>query len=284
MKIFNSQIELNQTLKHLRSYKSIGFVPTMGALHTGHISLVQRAKEENDLVVVSIFVNPTQFDNQDDLTNYPSTIEEDEAALREIGADFLYLPSVEDIYPNGLDSKHNYSFNGLDQRLEGKMRPGHFDGVVKVVSTFLKIVLPDSIYMGQKDYQQYLMIDALVNQMPELDTAVVMCPIAREENGLAMSSRNKHLSVEEKREAKIIFESLEFVKKHLHQDTFVGLREGAIKLLSSSNFIQEIEYFELLDSNTLEVLKDGDSKENVVACVAVQSNKVRLIDNMLLFS
>ena len=256
----------------------------MGALHEGHLSLIRMAKKQNDKVIVSIFVNPTQFDNASDLELYPSTFDKDKEMLFKEGVDFIFNPSSADIYPNGLDASHTYQFNGLDEILEGAKRPGHFDGVAKIVSILLRSVQADKVYMGQKDYQQCLIVKTLADQMNEISTKVIICPIIRENNGLAMSSRNMQLNDTEKEQASILYQTLNYCKLNFDFNNIDALKATAIKRLKNTPLINDLEYFEILDAKNLQEIDTNNPPTQVIACIAAKTNKIRLIDNMLLIS
>jgi len=258
--------------------KTIGFVPTMGALHQGHISLIQAAKKECDIVVCSIFVNPTQFNNESDLEKYPRTYEEDVQLLEEYACDVLFYPSVEEMYPNGVKEDFIPPVTGkILEVLEGAHRPGHFEGMMQVVSLLLDKVHPTHLFMGLKDYQQF----AICKQMVKVQNRTIEMrgmPIVRDENGLALSSRNKRLSDKAKEEAVILYKSLSLVKENLASKPIHELKTiGANNIASLKG--TEIEYFEIVDRNTL--LPSTD-KENLIALCAVWIDGVRLIDNMIL--
>ncbi len=260
--------------------KSIGFVPTMGALHVGHLSLIEQARTKTDVVVCSIFVNPTQFDNQEDLTKYPRTIETDRQLLIDYQTDVLFLPTVQEIYPNGMEPTEEYDFGYLDQPMEGAFRKGHFAGMAQVVKRLLDIVQPDYLFMGQKDYQQQLIVGRLL-ELTGMDTALVTCPIVREEDGLAMSSRNVRLSAEERKKAATISATLRQAKADRGNYTLAQTQERAIECLNAVDGIRVV-YFEIVDAKTLESLDNWEDAEQLIACTAVHLGSVRLIDNLFL--
>lgn len=260
--------------------KSIGFVPTMGALHAGHLSLIEQARTKTDVVVCSIFVNPTQFDNQEDLTKYPRTIETDRQLLIDYQTDVLFLPTVQEIYPNGMEPTEEYDFGYLDQPMEGAFRKGHFAGMAQVVKRLLDIVQPDYLFMGQKDYQQQLIVGRLL-ELTGMDTALVTCPIVREEDGLAMSSRNVRLSAEERKKAATISATLRQAKADRGNYTLAQTQERAIECLNAVDGIRVV-YFEIVDAKTLESLDNWEDAEQLIACTAVHLGSVRLIDNLFL--
>lgn len=260
---------------------SVGFVPTMGALHKGHISLVRRAKKENDIVIVSIFVNPTQFNDKKDLEKYPRTLDQDIQALKPTKVDIVFAPDVSEIYPDGDKKGSEIDLGGLDKMMEGAFRPGHFNGVAQVVKRLLDIVNPDRLYMGQKDFQQFTIIQHMIDTL-HLPVQMVVCPIMREENGLAMSSRNVRLTSTTRSNAGIIYKTLKSAKSKLKIHTIANINEEAMKSLSTGPF--EPEYFEIVDGNTLQPIHDASKHDYIVACTAVWADGVRLIDNHILKS
>lgn len=262
---------------------TIGLVPTMGALHAGHASLVQRAVSENNVCFVSVFVNPTQFNNKEDLAKYPRDIKRDAELLQHIGADFLFAPSPEEMYSEQeMNSTFAFDFAGLDQVMEGKMRPGHFNGVVQVVSRLFYLVQPDKAYFGEKDFQQLAIIHHMVERSELAGTfgnlQIVDCPIVREESGLALSSRNERLSEEEKKTAlaisKTLFASLEWAKES-------GMTVSAVqqRVVDAINAVPglEVEYYEIVDQTTL---LPTDTFDHAIGCITVYCGPVRLIDNI----
>jgi pantoate--beta-alanine ligase len=276
MIIFKYEADVNN---HLRKVKgSIGFVPTMGALHEGHISLLKRSKEICDNIVCSIFVNPTQFNNPDDFNKYPVTIEKDIFALEKNGCDILYLPGGEDIYPEGMAQKEHFNLGRLENILEGKFRPGHFQGVCQVVKRLLEIVKPTHLFLGQKDYQQCMVIKKLLKIMGT-DIKVIICPTLREKNGLAMSSRNMRLSDDQKKNASMIYRSLTLIAEKLKPGNLQHLKEEAKEYLVKNNF--KPDYIEIADAETLEIINEWDGNKNVVILAAVFMGEVRLIDNVV---
>ena len=283
MKICKSKADLNQQLTNPELSSSIGFTPTMGALHQGHLSLIKNAKDNQDLTVVSIFVNPSQFNEPKDFENYPVQIDEDIKLLEELDVDILFLPAVEEMYPEGINNNHNYDFGLLGTLLEGENRPGHFDGVAVIVSRLLQLVQPHNLYMGQKDYQQCLIVKSLIEQMG-IETKLHICPIIREENGLAMSSRNLLLSYEEKNEATLIHKVLRFCKENAYKLSIPELQSHVQKAFKDSSFFSELEYISFNDANNLSPISIIEKGANIVISIAAKSNKVRLIDNMLLIS
>lgn len=279
MIILRNSEELKIWIKsNKNSGKTIGFVPTMGALHEGHISLVRKSNSENDVTIVSVFVNPTQFNNPDDLKKYPRTEEADTRLLEQAGVDVVFIPTVETIYPEGEMSK-KFDFKGIENQMEGKFRPGHFDGVATVVGKFFEMVQPDRAYFGEKDFQQLRIIQELVNQN-DLPLQIVPVPIMREPNGLAMSSRNTRLSPEMRKESPKIYQILqeahEFLKSHSIQET----KEFVTNAFSKTKL--KLEYFEVADESTLESVLDYTETKKIRGFIAVFADDIRLIDNISL--
>jgi len=271
MHIFEHQQELKAFLSS--NQQSIGFVPTMGALHNGHLSLIERAKEENHLVVASIFINPTQFNDPNDLERYPIEHESDLKKLENSGCDVVYLPkSKEDVYQN--EQKFDVDLGFIGETMEALNRPGHFDGVMRVVKLLLEIVSPTRAYFGLKDYQQYLVLSKMVNAL-NLPTEIIGCDIVREQHGLAMSSRNELLTSEQRENAAVIYLTLCALKTDYENNRILPI-DTYLDLITPFG---EIEYFELRDASTLEMIAEG-RKENIRAFIVVQFGDVRLIDNM----
>nr|NQU91777.1 pantoate--beta-alanine ligase [Bacteroidota bacterium] len=280
MKILKTIAQAEQYIDDIKSQsKAIGFVPTMGALHSGHISLLKRATIENDVVACSIFVNPIQFNNPDDLKNYPRTIDDDIQKLEEIECDILFYPEVKEVYPEPVFDKYN--FGQLDKVLEGKFRPGHFNGVAVIVRKLFEIIQPDRAYFGMKDYQQLRIIQTMTENL-ELPVQIIPCPTLREKNGLAMSSRNVRLTAKERLIAPSIYRILVELKK---KATALSVAEAESWALSQLNNFKElkVEYLEIVDSKTLLPVKDWKGSDGVVVCVAVHLGYVRLIDNLIIF-
>lgn len=257
----------------------IGFVPTMGALHPGHISLVEYARKETEITVASIFINPTQFNDPKDFKKYPITIEKDIDMLEKAGCDVLFLPAVEEIYPDGAAPKKHYDLGFLETVLEGKYRPGHFQGVCMVVERLLDIVKPGNLYLGQKDYQQCMVIARLVELMKQ-KIKVSICPTLREADGLAMSSRNMRLTAEQRKAAVTIYHCLSSIKKNIKPGITNGLELVAIAMLEKAGF--KIDYAEIADADNLTPVNNWDGNQKIVALVAAFLDEIRLIDNMLL--
>lgn len=277
MKVVSTVKELKVSLDSYRSEgKSIALVPTMGALHAGHASLVERAVKENDVVVVSVFVNPTQFNDKNDLKNYPRTLEADCELLERVGASIAFAPSVEEMYPS--EDTRQFSFEPLDTVMEGACRPGHFNGVAQIVSKLFYVVEPDKAYFGEKDFQQLAIIREMVRQLA-LPVEIAGCPIVRESDGLAMSSRNTLLSAEERERAlaisRTLFSSLDYAKEHSLAETKAFVEECIDNTAGL-----DLEYFQIVDGNSLQEIKEWGDSSYVVGCIALFCGKIRLIDNI----
>ncbi len=278
MVIYTQKESLVQALTSTKKNDKIGFVPTMGALHEGHISLIIKALSENDIVVVSIFVNPTQFNNSADLQKYPRTPEDDISLIKNLKGELIvYLPEVSDLYEQSVSAK-KYNFGNLEHEMEGKHRKGHFDGVGTIVSKLLKIVKPNTAYFGEKDFQQLQIVKKLVN-IEKLSVKIVGCPILREENGLAMSSRNKRLSAKLFEESTIIYKTLKEV-----QEKFSSISIADLNDLVAERFLQnpnlKLEYFEIANEENLKTAKRKNKGSKYRAFIAAFAGEVRLIDNM----
>ena len=282
MTVFDKMAPLEARLQQIRqSGKNIGFVPTMGALHQGHVSLVETSKKQADYTVVSIFVNPTQFNNPEDFRLYPSRPEQDLKMLHDAGCDLVFTPSAGEIYPAGLKQDVAFELGYLETIMEGKFRPGHFQGVCQVVDRLLYLVDPDILFLGQKDLQQCKVIEKLLTLTGRKDrTKLVICPTMREPDGLAMSSRNLRLKPEDREKASLIYKGLADLKNASGQSTFDQERTNVIKRLEESGFL--VEYLELVDSDTLEILHNWDSNRSLSICIAASLSNIRLIDNMIL--
>jgi len=282
MRVFNKNQSLSDFLKSLSTQNfSVGFVPTMGALHNGHLSLIKQAIDENDHVIVSIYINPTQFDDKHDLDKYPYNLEEDIKILKTIKNDklSLFTPSNFEIYGKNI-SKKNFNFEGLDQHMEGKFRPGHFAGVATVVKKLLEVVRPNKAYFGEKDYQQLLIVNKLA-ELLKFPISIIGCPISRDENGLALSSRNSRLSTDDRLHASIIYKNLLLAK-----DQFCTTEIANIKALVQEFFFNdpkmELEYFEIVEADNLESTSEINKNTKYRALIAVHISNVRLIDNIAL--
>ncbi len=281
MQVVKSTSELNSVLLRPREEGLvIGLVPTMGALHSGHLEIVRRAQTENDTVVVSIFVNPTQFNDKSDLDKYPRTMEDDLQLLGNISKDILvFAPSVDEMYDHGVVS-NSYDFKGLETAMEGKYRPGHFEGVATIVEKLLTAVNPDKAYFGEKDYQQLQIIRSLVRQR-ELPVQIVPCSIVRESNGLAMSSRNARLSKRLKKEASFIFDTLKTAKIKFGTESANSITRWALNRFEAHPDF-EPEYFVIADSENLRAVDERKEGKKYRAFVAVYAEGIRLIDNVAL--
>jgi pantoate--beta-alanine ligase len=283
MKIFNTIKETKGFLDKQRgSGATIGFVPTMGALHKGHLRLIKQSCTENDLTVCSIFVNPIQFNNKEDLEKYPRTLTNDSKLLEAAGCDVIFAPTTEEMYPKGKTVSIDIDFGTLDQVMEGKFRPGHFKGVAIVVKKLFDIVNPTRAYFGKKDFQQLTIINHLVKRL-SIPVEIVACETVREPDGLAMSSRNMRLSIAERSIAPRIYEVLCKVKDRLDKYPVNEVTEWAIKTIEETPELK-VEYFELCNKETLLPLDTWNNNEKAVVCAAVYLGGVRLIDNIELFS
>ena len=277
MKVLKSKKTLIDYVERQREMgKKIGFAPTMGALHEGHLSLYKAAKKENDEVISSIFVNPTQFNNPDDFQKYPKTLEKDLELLEKAGVDAVYVPNVEEMYPDGLNSK-KYDFDGLENEMEGKYRPGHFDGVGTIVEELFRQVQPHNAYFGEKDYQQLAIIKKMVEKT-KLPVKIHGVPTLREEDGLAMSSRNVRLTETQRKEATIIYETLEKVKEWFKVISLEEIKQKVTDIFRNSNF--ELEYFVIADEEMLKEANAIDENKEYRAFIVAYADTVRLIDNM----
>ncbi len=281
MLIFDRQVALIEHLKHISDSKTtIGFVPTMGALHEGHLSLVENSLKENSITIVSIFVNPTQFNNPEDLEKYPKNLKIDLEKLKSISESVLiYAPNVEDIYEGKTISAH-FDFEGLENQMEGKFRPGHFDGVGTIVKRLFEIVNPSNAYFGEKDFQQLQIIKKLVEK-EKLPINIVICPIFREKNGLAMSSRNERLTPNERESAEIIYKTLLEVKSKFNSEPLLDIKNW-VKHVFENQINFKLDYFEIADEATLLSCKEKIDTKKYRAFIAVFINNIRLIDTISL--
>ena len=277
MKVIRTISELQQELSAQRAAaKSLGFVPTMGALHQGHASLVKRSVAENDVTIVSVFVNPTQFNDKNDLKNYPRDLQADCVLLEAIGADVVFAPEVEEMYPE--PDTRVFSFAPLDTVMEGGCRPGHFNGVAQIVSKLFYAVAPDKAYFGEKDFQQLAIIREMVRQL-DIKVEIIGCPIVREADGLALSSRNMLLSAEERERAltssRTLFASIDYATSHTLAQTKSFVEEA----INATDCLQ-LEYFQIVDGNTLQEVTEWGDSDYLVGCIALFCGKIRLIDNI----
>ena len=279
MKVVTTKKELISYINDFRKKgKTIGLVPTMGALHEGHLSLVRECKKNTDITVVSIFVNPTQFNDPEDLKRYPRTPEQDISLLNTVDCDLVFLPTVEEIYPEKDIRKFNFGY--LENIMEGARRPGHFNGVGQVVSRLFDIVTPDKAFFGMKDFQQIAIIKNMVQQL-NYKIDIVSCPIIREASGLALSSRNMLLDEEHKKNAPHIYATLKKARNLVAQMSVDDLKKWITDQIDSNPYLKT-EYVEIVDNTTLQIIQNWNEKNNRVVCVAVHAGKIRLIDNIVL--
>lgn len=278
MTIFYKKTELKSFLRKTNLTKKVGFVPTMGALHNGHLSLLEESLKNNDLTVLSIFVNPTQFNNSEDLEKYPRTLDKDVALVKSISEDIIiYAPSVQDIY-EGKTLSNSFKYDGLEDQMEGKKRPGHFDGVGTILTKLFAIVEPNNAYFGEKDFQQLQIVKKLVEKQ-HLPVTIIGCPIYREENGLAMSSRNERLSQEARNESALIYLILQQAKKYFKTESAAATIEWVEnEFKKHTNFT--LEYFEIAEEETLLPCKFKEKDKNYRGFIAVFIENIRLIDNI----
>ena len=279
MLVFAKIKSVQQNIASLKKGLTIGFVPTMGALHKGHLSLIEKANNENDIVVVSIFVNPTQFDKKEDLINYPKTLEVDLSLLRSMNCDIVFTPLAEEIYMNEIQSQ-SFNFDGLEHQMEGKFRQGHFDGVGTIVKRLFEIIKPHKSYFGEKDFQQLQIIRKMV-QKYHIPVKIVACEIYREKDGLAMSSRNSRLSKEQRKAAPFIYKILQKIKKSIHTKNIPELSQWVAREFEKQPFLQ-LEYFEIASEETLQTLQKIKTGDSCRAFIAVFAGDIRLIDNISL--
>jgi len=279
MQIFESKKQLQLFINAAKlENKIIGFVPTMGALHQGHISLVQRSLRETDLTVVSIFVNPTQFNNADDLEKYPRNLSKDISLLEMVGCHVVFAPAVDEMYPE--QDNRRFDFDGIDNLMEGEHRPGHFNGVAQIVSKLFDAVQPDKAYFGQKDFQQVAIIRKMVEKL-RFNIEIIPCQIVREKDGLAMSSRNQLLTKAHRDEAPLIFKVLnESIKKGKVGFDIIELKKWVTNEINKSALLK-VEYFDLVNEYTLQPIERIDKYSSFIGCIAVWAGSVRLIDNII---
>ncbi len=280
MRVYTSIKSLQTALNKLSKEVSIGFVPTMGALHQGHLSLVEKAKEQTDKVVVSIFVNPTQFDKQDDLEQYPVTVQEDLELLKKVNCDFVFIPSVAEIYSDSVESQ-NFDFDQLDKVMEGAHRKGHFDGVGTIVKKLFEIVKPDKAFFGEKDFQQLQIIRKMVSK-EQLPIEIIGVPIFREPDGLAMSSRNMRLTREYRNAAPFIYKTLRTAKQLFGTKNAVEVSEWVVNEFQKHPLLK-LEYFTIADETTLKPIQNRELTQKYRAFIAVFADTIRLIDNIALY-
>lgn len=281
MIIFHKQTDIRKFIaERKQSGAAIGFIPTMGALHPGHISLINNSKRDCAVTISSIFVNPTQFNDPKDFEKYPVTIDSDINGLEKAGCDVLFLPSATEIYPNGMQDLPRYELGYLETVLEGKYRPGHFQGVCQVVHRLLDIVKPDTLFLGQKDFQQCMVIKKLI-ALTGLHSLVTICPTLREDDGLAMSSRNMRLNKAEREKAVLISQTLGFIKQEIKPGYLEDIKERAVQYLTAEGF--KVDYIEIASADTLEPQQFWNGQLPLVAVAAAYLNEIRLIDNLLLY-
>jgi pantoate--beta-alanine ligase len=281
MQIFEKTGTLIQNVAAVKQQGfTIAFIPTMGALHRGHLSLIEQAQGEGIKTVVSIFVNPTQFTNASDLKNYPRTIDSDIEKLKSVNTDIVFIPSIDEMYPEGVDekAKQQFDFGELENVMEGKFRPGHFKGVAQVVSRLFEIVNPDKAYFGEKDFQQLAVIRQLVKQK-NYPIKITGCATMREEDGLAMSSRNALLNAADRKEAPRISEGLFFIRENRKKYSLHELKQKAIGMIEESRLLK-VEYLEIADEETLQPVNDWSNTKKLRAFASVIAGNVRLIDNV----
>lgn len=279
MKVIYTKNELFSLIEgYKKEGKCVGFVPTMGALHNGHLSLVKACKNSCDIAVTSVFVNPTQFNDPEDLKRYPRTPEKDAELLKTAGCDLVFMPSVEEIYPE--KDTRKFDFGYLETVMEGAKRPGHFNGVGQVVSRLFDIVQPHKAFFGMKDFQQVAIIKNMVNQL-KYNIEIIPCPIVREESGLALSSRNALLEEEHKKNAPHIYATLKKARNLVAKMSVADLKKWITEEINNNPYL-ETEYVEIVDDTTLKVIENWNEKGTKVVCVAVYAGKIRLIDNIIL--
>lgn len=277
MKVIRTHKELDDVLNPCREQSStIGFVPTMGALHEGHATLVRKCVSENDISVVSVFVNPTQFNNKEDLRLYPRTLDADCKMLESLNVDYVFAPCVEEMYPE--EDNRQFDFDGLDKVMEGKFRPGHFNGVAQIVSKLFYAVKPSRAYFGEKDFQQLAVIRNMVKKLA-IPVEIIPVPIVREESGLARSSRNERLTETQRKDVANINRVLQKSKRFVNGGTISECVDFVTSEINKVDSL-EVEYMEIVDGNTLQSVSDWDASEYIVGCVAVFCGEVRLIDNI----
>ena len=280
MMIFKHIRDIQLYLQTLQNNGLItGFVPTMGALHKGHISLVTKAKKEADVVISSIFINPTQFNDPKDFDKYPVTLDKDIYVLEKAGCDVLFLPAVAEMYPEGLQSPKKYELGYLETVLDGAFRPGHFQGVCQVVEKLVRILQPNKLFLGQKDYQQCMVIKKLVGLLG-VNTTIIIAPTKRELDGLAMSSRNTRLTEADRARASLIYKTLQMIKQEIKPGDISELKTKAITILTAESF--KVDYIEIAAADNLQLLDHWDGVTPLVALAAAFIGEVRLIDNLLL--
>lgn len=277
MKIVKTIKELKHSLlQNRQENKKIGFVPTMGALHEGHLSLVENCVRENDICVVSIFVNPTQFNDKRDLETYPRNLEQDCGLLQPAGCDYVFVPSVEEMYPE--PDTRQFDFGAISQVMEGAYRPGHFNGVAQIVSKLFFAVEPDNAYFGEKDFQQIAVIRSMVKQL-DIPVEIHACPILREADGLAMSSRNVRLTAEQRQKAPLLARTLKESIKFVPEKGVQWVHDYVVSTINAEP-VMRVEYYEIVDGETLQSIHNWSDADDIVGCLTVYCGEVRLIDNI----
>jgi pantoate--beta-alanine ligase len=277
MEIFHKKAPLAAEIQKIRATgKKIGFVPTMGALHEGHLSLVRISREQNDITVASIFVNPTQFNDRNDLKRYPRMPEKDQAMLRSAGCDLIFMPDEKEVYPE--PDTRTFDFGGLDREMEGKQRPGHFNGVAQVVTRLFDMVKPDKAYFGLKDFQQLAIVRKITADL-NYPVEIISCPIVRECDGLAMSSRNMLLDIKQRKHALVLSQSLFMAREMKHKYSPEQVIDFVTDRIESAPGV-DLEYFEIIDGSTLLPARCWDDKHDVIGCIAAKVGQIRLIDNI----
>ncbi len=276
MDIFKYKKDIRERIESLKTWATIGFVPTMGALHKGHLSLIDCSIKQNDITVVSIFVNPAQFNDENDFKNYPKTPDADLKILGDIKCDILFIPSENEMYDKPDNRK--FYFGELDKVMEGKYRPGHFNGVAKIVTRLFDLINPHRAYFGLKDFQQFVIIKKLTEDL-KIPVKIIACPIVRENDGLAMSSRNSLLSAEERKSAALIYHALYQAKQNSRKYAISDIKEQVINTLDENPHIR-IEYFEIVNADNLEPVQSWDEPSEKIGCIAAKVGNVRLIDNI----
>lgn len=279
MKIIRTLYDMTEyTVRQRDRGASVGFVPTMGALHEGHMSLVEQAVKENTVVVVSVFVNPIQFNNQDDFAKYPRTEEEDFKLLASAGVDAVFAPTAEEMYPNGHENRKEYEIGSVAEVMEGKYRPGHFQGVARVLDILFRLVNPRRAYFGEKDFQQIAVVRNLVKS-EGLDVEIVACPIKRASDGLALSSRNKRLDENQRKLAPEIYATLKYSVEYSRDHSVRATHDTVVERIDAIPGMR-VEYFEIVDARTLQPVEEWEESNWIVGCITVYCGEVRLIDNI----
>jgi pantoate--beta-alanine ligase len=282
MQIIRTKEEMTKQVERIKKFgQTIGFVPTMGALHKGHLSLLESSTKGCGTTICSIFINPLQFNDINDFKTYPRQLDQDIQVLESNGCDILFLPSKDEIY-NNTTQPAPIDLKGMDLILEGEKRPNHFQGVAQIVTRLLHIITSDYIFLGQKDFQQCVILNHLIKYVLHLQTEIIVCPIIREEDGLAMSSRNQKLSRQERKNAPIIYKMMNYAKSCIPIRDFSQVKKYIFEELSKVKTIQKVDYIEMIDGNTLKSVNNMDEADKIVVCIAVYYQSARLIDNIIL--